>query len=262
MLKGGKGYQKGDRLGDSLDFYGHHKYVHGDDVRRMNWKIFMRTEDFYIKDFSEERQLHVHVIMDSSSSMDFGSPSKWEIEKSLGTGIGYLTLKQMDILNLYTIDQHLHSVLKNAKGRAVFYQFSDLISQLKPKGRTNLKEIQNIGTLGQGITFLISDFFDNQLEETLDFLSLENQELVVIHVLSPSELNPGYEKDLKLVDMETGSIRNVYISDQVKEAYRKKVAEFIGRCEKICRDKEAKYVLATTDLQPKEILARVLGGYR
>lgn len=260
LLKGGKGHHRGNGLGESLDFYGHHKYVQGDDVRRINWKASVRTEDFYVKDFSEERQLHVHVILDNSKSMDFGTPSKWEAGKIVGAGIGYLTLKQMDTLSLYTVNDHIRPVMQHGRGRTDFYRLMEALSQVKSQGTTNLKEIESIGNLHQGVTFLLSDFFDRQLEGVLDFLRMQGQEVVVIHMLSPSELNPCYEQELKLIDIETGSIRRIEMNDRVREAYKKKVAAFMTQCEAICRSREVKYVPAATDLLPREILARAVGG--
>lgn len=260
LLKGGKGHHRGSGFGSSLDFYGHRQYMAGDDIRKIDWKAYLRTESFYIKEFTESRQLNVNIILDNSKSMDFGNPKKWELAKTVSLGIGYLTLKQMDTLSLFTLNEDISGVLHNARGRDSFYKMIKNLSQAEPYGKTDFGQIRSLGNFKPGITFIVSDFFCSPIDELIDYLYLKGQEVILIHILDSLEYHPNYEKELKLVDMETGDIRRVKFDRKVKELYAKKIHDFIEGCKLTCETREAAYIFALTDVQPREILARALGG--
>lgn len=260
LVRGGKGNYKGKGFGNSLDFYGHREYLLGDDIRKIDWKAYTRTEKFYVKEFTEERQMHVNVILDSSASMDFGAPNKWEMAKKFALGMSYLTLKQNDYLSFYVLNDALKSIQKNVKGKEYFYELLEIISQNQPKGITDFSNILGIDGFMSGITFIISDCFGKGLEQILDLLCLKGQEVILIHVLSPDELNPNHEEELKLVDLETGDIRRIHFNDRVKEIYIRKMKAFITDCKNICTSREIRYALASTDEYPTKIMTNLLGG--
>ncbi|QXM05248.1 DUF58 domain-containing protein [Crassaminicella indica] len=261
LIKGGKGNYKGQGFGNSLDFYGHREYAVGDDVRKIDWKAYSRTKKFYIKEFTEERQMHVNIILDYSASMDFGIPNKWEVAKKFALGMSYLTLKQNDYLSFYILNDEMKSIQKNVKGKEYLYELLKTISQSKAKGSTDFQCISNVDFFMSGITFIISDCFGEGLEQALNILCVGGQEVVLIHVLSPDELNPSYEDELKLVDMETGAIRRIQFNDKVREIYIKKMKAFIESCKNICISRKVSYVLAPTDQNPARMMAKLLGGF-
>jgi uncharacterized protein (DUF58 family) len=260
LVKGGKGNYKGKGFGNSLDFYGHREYLLGDDLRKIDWKAYTRTEKFYVKEFTEERQMHVNVLLDSSDSMNFGAPNKWEIAKKFALGMSYLTLKQNDYLSFYLLNDELKSIQKKVKGKECFYELLEMISNNHPKGVTDFSSISRIDGFMSGITFIISDCFGKGLEQVLELLCLNGQEVILIHVLSPDELNPNHEEELKLVDLETGDIRRIHFNDRVKEIYIRKMKAFINDCKNICTSREVRYALASTDEHPAKIMTNLLGG--
>lgn len=260
ILKGGKGNYKGQGFGNSLDFYGHREYILGDDIRKIDWKAYMRTEKFYIKEFTEERQMHVNVILDNSASMDIDN-NKWIVAKKIALGISYLTLKQSDNLSFYTINDKLKSIQKNVRGKEYFYELIELISKIKAEGITNFYKATHLENNMDGITFIISDFFGEKIEKVLDFLCSKGQEVVCIHILAPSEINPDYEEELKLIDIETGNIRRIQFNNKVKEVYMKKIKSFIEDIKNNCSLRESRYILAPTDIYPSKIMMKVLGGF-
>ncbi|QZY55687.1 DUF58 domain-containing protein [Crassaminicella profunda] len=261
LLKGGKGNYKGQGFGNSLDFYGHREYLKGDDIRKIDWKAYTRTEKFYIKEFTEERQMHVNIILDMSASMDFGLPNKWEIAKKYALGMSYLTLKQNDYLSFYTLNNELRSIQKNIKGKEYFYELLKIISNNQPKGVTDFSSISGVDHFMSGMTFIISDCFGNGLEKVLNLLCVGGQEVVLIHVLSADELNPNHEEELKLIDVETGDIRRIHFNDRVKEIYIRKMKAFIELCKNVCTSREVRYVLAPTDKDAVEMMTNLLGGF-
>ncbi|KGG81044.1 hypothetical protein Y919_03005 [Caloranaerobacter azorensis H53214] len=260
LISAGKGYHRGSGFGNSMDFYGHRQYMAGDDIKKIDWKAYLRTEDLYIREFIEDRQLNVNIILDNSKSMDFGSPRKWELSKMLSLGIGHITLKQMDILNVFTINDRINCVLDNIRGKDSFYKLIEILSKIEPHGKTDFTQVWNLEDLKPGITFIISDFFGNSLDSFMDYLYLQRQEIISIHILDILEIQPKFKDEFKLIDIETRDVRRIKFDRKVKEIYLNKIYNFIEKCKNVCEAREAFHVFALTNTSPNEILARALGG--
>ncbi len=134
--KGGSGMHLGGGRGVSLDFYGHSAYTPGEDIRKINWKAYARTRNLYVKDFTEERQIKLGVLLDRSASMDFGSPGKWEFAVKLALGLGYLALRQGDRLSFLTVSGGFEVLKENASGLGHFYDLLKVVLRLRPAGAT------------------------------------------------------------------------------------------------------------------------------
>ncbi|WP_129597393.1 DUF58 domain-containing protein [Anaerophilus nitritogenes] len=260
IIKGGKGNYRGAGLGNSLDFYGHKEYNYGEDLKKIDWKAYGRTQKLYTKSFEEEKQMDVNIILDDSLSMDFGEPNKWEMAKYIALGLGYMTLKQNDFLNFYTINSTLEEIMKKRKGKEHFYELTQKIKDIHPKGDTHFENILNMNHFSSGITFFISDFFTKELDKIIDFLTIQNQEVILFHVLSQQEINPLYGQELKLIDVETKESRKIEMNHQMKEIYKEKMKKFIGNIEKSCTSRNGRYVLSQTNDNIIHIFQKGLGG--
>lgn len=261
LLKGGKGNFKGGGSGDSLDFYGHRKYIPGDDIRKIDWQAFLKTEEFYIREYTEERELQVNIILDKSASMDYGSPNKWEVAKFLAGGLSYLTLKQSDSLSFYSFNENLSTWQKNVRGRESLYYLIERLAETNPAGKTNFKEILKINNLSSGITIIITDLWEKDIFQVLDFLNAQGQEIILIHLLSPQELEPEFTDEWKMRDIETQVMHNVDVNNKVKEIYAQKLKKHIKSNKEKCLNREIQYLLSSTNEKPAKILFQALGGY-
>ena len=261
VIKGGSGIHRGYGRGFSPDFYGHNAYTPGEDIRKIDWKAYARTENLYIKEFSEERRMQVSILLDVSASMDFRGPDKWGTARLLSIGLSYIALKQGERLNFFTVSDRLEVLRRNAEGTENFYELADRLEKLKPGGITDFTKFSEMNTGNPGMTFVISDFFSGDTEKAINLLCVEGQETVLVHTLSPSELSPCPGEELKLVDVETGEILRIHFTDRMKEKYKQKVREFIQNLEGMCALREVRYVKAATDQAPSKILQSVLGVY-
>lgn len=259
LIKGPVGNKKSRGYGASHDFHGHRLYMPGDDIRKIDWKSYARTEDFYIREYTAERQMQVNIILDKSASMDFGEPNKWHMAQMVALGLSYLTLKQMDILSVFTLGDRLEVIREQMKGKKFFPELVPMIEKTVPDGCINIKSIMEWDRLGSGITFIISDFFVQDLAHVLDYLCSRGQEVVILQLLSPQELDPNYEKELKLVDIETGETRFIYLDKKTKELYQEKIRFFLEECKNLCECRDIKYVFCTTDTSPAAVVARGAG---
>jgi len=256
--KGGDGIHLGGGRGFSLDFYGHSAYTPGEDIRKIDWKAYARTGNLYLKDFTEERQINVGVLLDRSASMDFGRPGKWEFAAKLALGLSYLALKQGDRLSFLTVSDGFEALKENASGMDHFYDLLKAVPRLRPGGAT----VQDAftGALGcvSGITFILSDLFNAGPEKILDYLCLRGRQAVFVHILSPDELAPPGGGELKLVDAETGRVKRIHLSTAARRQYAAKVKGFLMHAREMCSRRGGAYVFARTDEAPSAVLKRAL----
>jgi uncharacterized protein (DUF58 family) len=256
--RGGSGIHPGGGRGHSLDFYGHSPYVPGDDVRRIDWLAYARTGGLYVKDFSEERQATVTVLLDSSASMDFGNPGKWEFALKLSLGLAYLALRQGDSLTFCTFASGLQILKENARGMEHFYDLAKMVPRLKPAGIALREDFTAAGASGPGIIFVLSDFLGLDAAGLLDLLCLPERQAALLQVLSPQELEPFAGEELKLVDAETGGIRRIHFTAGARRRYLQRVKDFLAETREQCIRRRAAYVFADTGTDPVMALKRVL----
>ncbi|SFG57094.1 Protein of unknown function DUF58 [Desulfotomaculum arcticum] len=259
LVKGDAGSRRGKGRGISLDFHGHRGYLPGDDIRRVDWKAYSRTGNLYVREYTEERQLQVNIFLDSSASMDFGSPNKWVLARQVALGLSYITLKQGDKLSFYVLNDPIRVIRKQAGGKESFYHLLRQVRELKPAGPTAFSGITGSKLPGSGMTFVISDLFGEGLPEALDHLCSGGQEVAVLHLLSPQETDPGYEGEWKFIDLETGEARPVRLDQRTRAIYRVKVNEYLQNCAAICRRRGVRYVFGSTGQAPVALVAAATG---
>ena len=258
ISRGGSGIHPGGGRGISLDFHGHSPYSCGDDIRQIDWKAYARTEKLYLKEFSEERQAAVRLLLDSSASMDFGSPAKWDYALKLSLGLAYLALKQGDRLSFYTAGHRLGVLKENVAGMGHFYDILKLIPLIKPAGATEQQAFGNTGAYGPGITFILSDFFGLDAAALLDRFCSAGQQVLALQVLSPQELEPPPGEELKLVDAETGRVKRIHFTAGARRRYIEKAGRFLAETREHCVRRGASYVFAGTSADPARILKQAL----
>ncbi len=258
-----RGRQKGERRsrkkGQSVEFADYREYVPGDDTRYLDWNIFGRLERLYIKLFLEEEDLAFHVIVDTSASMDFGSPvTKFEYARKLAAALGYIGLRNQDKVGVSDAKGRVVSRFRPARGKAQLTKMLSYLMTLEPGERTNLVEscrdfvLQNTQA---GIVVLISDFLDDRgYEEALKHFFMRNYEVYCIQVLSPEERDPTQMGHLELVDSETGERQEVTASEALVKQYRRTVETFCGGLRDWCTSRGMTYLAATTDLSVDQML--------
>lgn len=256
--KGGSGIHLENGRGVSLDFSGHSPYIAGDDIGKIDWKAYARTKSLYVKDFAEERQINISVLLDCSSSMDYGSPDKWQFASILALCLSYIALHQGDRLSLLAVNDRLEVVKHNAAGMDNFYDLINLLPQVIPGGTNDPKAFSEALGCASGITFIISDFLNLAAEKMLDYLLLQGKQAVVMHVLSPDELWPSCEGELKLVDAETGRIKRIQLNMAARRRYIARMQGFWEKVRETCVQKDAGYVLARTDMKAYTVLRQAL----
>ena len=210
-------------LGLSTDFAEHRAYNPGDDIRRIDWRLYGRTDRLFVREFQAETNTNLTLVLDVSKSMDFrgGGISKLDYGRFLAASLGYLSLQQRDRVGLVTFDEDLISVLPPSVKH--FDRVLHELDTLKPSGAGSFeKPLATIArTLGKrGIVALISDLYvePKVLLESLAELRYRGHDVLVFHILDPDEMELPEAGSRQFEDMESGA-RLPVVHAQMRDPY-------------------------------------------
>jgi uncharacterized protein (DUF58 family) len=224
-----KGERRSTRRGTSIEFADYRDYTPGDDLRRLDWNIYARLERPYIKLLEDEEDLAVHVLLDTSASMDWpeedgeADHNKLVFGKRLAAGLAYTSLTTNDRMTLTAISDRGAKAFGPARGRARGLAMLNFLGKLDSGGITDLNPVLNDYALRgsrPGLLFVISDMFSPSGHmDGVNALLGKGHEVVLLHLLSPDEIDPPLAGDLRLVDVETGAGQEVTLDGGMREIY-------------------------------------------
>jgi uncharacterized protein (DUF58 family) len=205
--------------------------VPGDDIRRVDWRVFARTDKYYIKEFEADSNANFSVLLDVSKSMAFGTRiTKLDYAKTLAACLTYLVSKQRDRVGLVTFDEEvIDHVPPSAKHVDVVLHTLDRVQARRP-GRFGVpirKLAEHFGR--RGIIVVISDFYEEP-DEILDAVSLirfRGNDVILFHVLDPAEIDFSFDDASSFEDLESGEQLPV-VPDALREQYRAMIREHIA----------------------------------
>ncbi|MBU0615209.1 MAG: DUF58 domain-containing protein [Nanoarchaeota archaeon] len=244
------GPRKSIAKGRGIMFKEHRIYAPGDDFRSIDWKVFARTDNLYVKTYEEERNLNVHIILDISGSMNFGKPvSKFDYAAMLGVGFAYLALKDNEKFQFATFSEQIE-IFEPKRGMSQLASMIDYLNNLKMDGHSKLRDClyqykRFIGT--KSLIIIISDFLVDIEEIREALFTLGTHQIKVLHVLDPIEKKLNVEGDFKLHDAETNTEMITYIGTNLREHYRDLITKHSANIEKACLDLGYTYHQITTD---------------
>ncbi len=261
------GRMKGDRLskrkGRGSEFADFRQYTIGDDLRLLDWNLFGRLEKLFLRVYLEEEDLSVHLLIDNSGSMDYGTPSKLRYAKQVAAALGFVGLINLDRVSVETVGGDRGGRSPVFRGRPSLPRLLKVIDNIPAAGGGELnRSLRNFSlrTSGRGIAIVLSDFMDKDgFEEGLKMLAARNLDVYAIHILSEEEINPPFTGDLKFTDIEDGDEAEVTISAPLLERYKKTLDAFRGTVSQFCTKRGMSY-LFTSNQVPFEKL--VLGYLR
>jgi len=228
----------------------HRQYVMGDDFRSIDWRIYARTDDLYIKQFEDDRSLTVHLIVDSSSSMDYGrSPKKFEYGGMIAVGFAYLTMRENEKFQFSTFSDRLYP-FRPKKGMSQMASMLHHLNKHKIEGNSNLLEtmMQYKKLLtSKSLVIVVSDFLMD-VEQIKQALSLFGKhELVCVQVLDKNERHLEMEGEYKLKDSEDGTEMRTFVSPRVRKKYLEKLNSHMAEVQNTCDAMGAQFYTVTTD---------------
>lgn len=257
-----KGERKSRRRGQSVEFADFRNYVAGDDLRFIDWNMYARLDKLFLKVFLEEEDLHFHALIDTSSSMEFGDPTKLHYAKQLAASLGFIGLCRGDRVKIDTIDQPLARPSPSLRGRANLWRMMQQLDEIASGDNTPLEEgIKNfcLRNSGKGILILVTDLMDKTgYEAGLRYLLAQDLDVYVIHVLSAAEIDPDLKGDLKLVDCEDGDVAEITVSKPLLNRYQRTLAAFLEGAREFCTRRGIHYLMANTDIPVDQLVSSYL----
>jgi uncharacterized protein (DUF58 family) len=250
-------------FGQSIEFAQHREYVAGDDIRRIDWKVWSKTDKYYIKQYEEETNLRTTLVVDVSESMQFGETelTKYEYASRIAASLAYLLLRQSDAVGLVTFDGGIrHRVEQSSK----LNHLTALLAGLdvsRPREKTSLQEILfKVADeySRRGLIVLVSDLLADPegLYKGLKLLRTRGHDVMVFHVLDDAELDFPYTGTTKFEGLEAlGDV--VCDPRSLREGYLAAMHGYIDAVHKFC----AQHLIDYQTIRTSEHLSAVLSHY-
>lgn len=213
------------QMGSGIEFSDHREYNIGDDLRYLDWNIYARHGDLLLKRFQEEQDLHVYLMLDCSRSMSFGTPSKFDLARQLVAALAYIALADLDRVAIIAFANGVFAELPMTRGKARILPIMKFLEDLPISGDdTNLeKAVQGLLHRGArtGLAVVVSDLFDEHgFQRGLDQLRYRRFDTHVIQLHDPKEADPELLGDAEFVDIESGSVRMVTVTERSLRMYK------------------------------------------
>jgi uncharacterized protein (DUF58 family) len=239
--------------GVSVEFADYREYSPGDDIRRVDWRVFGRTNRYFIKEFEQESNLRATILMDASASMAYGRGplSKYDYAATLAASMATLLSRQQDAVGLVLFDDATRTVLRPSTTRAQLHAICDALANSKPERQTELGDAMArvADTVKRrGLIIIISDllcdldrFFDN-----LGRLQYQGHEIIVFHILDPDEIELPFDGSVIFKDIE-GEDELFAEPWAFRKDYQEAMADFMADAEQRCQNNAVEYIHLTTD---------------
>ena len=269
-VRGGlKGGRRSVKRGQSVEFADYRDYAPGDDLRQLDWNVYARLEKLFVKLFVEEEDVTISLMVDASASMTFGAPSKLLFAKRAAAALGYIGLASEDRVRVIALSGRMARRRNALRGSGrVFRLLADLSAIEAAEGPTDLVGAARHAAAqlhGRGVVILVSDLLDPSADRVIRELAATGSELIVLHVLSPDELDPPLEGDLHLLDSETGEGIDVTVDLATLDAYKSRLAGWKAGFADVAAKRRATYVDLPSDANLSDLMfaelrrRRVLG---
>jgi len=258
------GLHKSPYRGASVEFAEHREYVPGDDIRHIDWKVYARSDRYYIKQYEEETNLRTHVLLDASESMAFGSGAMTKLEygRTLAAALAYLILWQQDAVGAIVFDHDIRAQAPIRSSRGHLQDLVKVIAAEPGKDATDLGEV--LARISERIQrksllILLTDLFDDVEKVGLGLRRLRHQghEVILFHILDAEELRFPFQRMTLFEGMEEYPDL-LADPNALREAYLGEIGEFIEATKRICRNSLIDYELVDTSKSFDVVLTRFL----
>ena len=251
------GMHKSPYHGFSVEFSEHRSYNPGDEIRNIDWKIWGKTDKYFVKEYEEETNLLSHIILDQSNSMSYSSinTSKLDYAKVLAASLAYLMLKQQDAVGLTLFDSKIRSTIPPKSKSNHINSLFQIMENIIPGPDTKIGDILHISAESikkRGLVIIISDFFDD-LESIISGIKhyrYKGHEVILFHILDEQELQLNFDQRTQFIDLET---QETITTDpwHIKDDYQVELNKFCDSLKMNCRKNKVDYTLLNTK-QPIE----------
>jgi len=249
------GLHRSPYQGFSVEFAEHREYAPGDDLRYLDWKVFGRTDKYYLKQYEEETNLITYLLLDTSESMHYKSDaaalSKLEYAKCVAASLAYLVLRQQDSVGMVAFDDQVRSVIRQSSSPSHLKQLLHVMEQTSAQRKTDTGPIFHDlaeRLKKRGICIILSDLFDDvdHMMTGLKHFRHRRHEVILFHILDPAELDFPFRQTAKFVGLE--ELPEVVTDPRsLRKAYLEEFNRFVNSVKRGCRANNVEYVQIRTD---------------
>jgi len=229
------GHNRSRFAGSGQEFLDHRNFHHGDDLRAVNWRAYLRLEKLFLKMFQVEPRVPVRLLLDVSASMSAYGGEKFDYARKLAGALCYVGLVRLDSIEVHGFSNRLGQRIFSNGGRHRFPGVMDSLSTLESGGATDYLRVvrEFIETYSQrGLTIVISDFLDDRgCEKALEYLSDFGHELMLLQIWSEEDRTPPWTGELDLCDAETGAALKLDFDDSARQRYTRSFDEYAAAIE-------------------------------
>jgi len=258
------GHHKSPHKGSSVEFAEYRKYVPGDDTRMLDWKVYGRTDRFYLKEFEADTNLRGWLVVDSSASMGYtgGGMSKLDYARRMAATLGYMLIQQGDAVGLTCFAEETFLDIPARRNAAHLSNIFDGLIRLKPKGETALASALHglAERLPQrSLVLIFSDFFTpvEELLRALQHLRFRKHDLAVFHLLDRTELDFDFKQPTRFVDLELGTAL-LAEPELARASYLEELHAYLAALKTGCREFKTEYRRIVTDENYEEAVSQFL----
>ncbi len=262
MATGHPGRRRSPMAGSSLEFADYRRYAPGDDFRRIDWRAYARLERLFLRVFEAEEQITVTLLIDCSDSMHHGTPEKIALAATVAAALAYIALKCEDSVIVGALTDRLAAYRRVGAGKNAVWSVGEFLQRLPRSGATDLnRALYDLGRVATspGLTIVLSDFLAPGGYQTgIRAVRQLRQEVALLQILSPDELEPDIQGDWRLRDSEGGGTVDVSISAQVIAAYRQRLTAFTQELVAFAHTNAASYSLLPSNTAILDVIQRLL----
>ncbi len=251
------GPRRSPRRGSSVEFADFREYAPGDDFRRIDWKVYGRLDRLFLRLYSAEEITTLTLFLDRSTSMGFGSPSKALFAGRLAAVFSYVALHNYDLVAVAGWGEKLDRYYPPRGGKAAIPEVWGRISTVlsTPEGQTDFTALRGFQHVrrGRGICIVLSDVLsDSDWRAGLRALRGAGQEVSLIQILAPEEIDPSIRGDWKLQDVENGREVEITVSPRLLKRYQEELASHTAEVREYCRRQGVTFLQLPSDASISE----------
>jgi uncharacterized protein (DUF58 family) len=238
--------------GGGQEFLDHRHFHHGDDLRAVNWRAYLRLEKLFLKMFQLEPRIPVRILLDVSQSMLTGKVAKFDYARKLAAALCYVGLVRLDSICLQPFASKLQDAFTAGGGRHRFQPAMNFLTKLKAGGQTDFLAIARefISSYPQrGLLLIVSDFLDNaDCEKPVQYLADFGHELILLQVWADEDREPPWDGELDLEDAETGQHMELAFDVDSRARYTAEFDRYSERLEHVAMRNDGRYLGLSTSV--------------
>lgn len=262
------GYFGGKHLvstyGQTVEFSDFREYQLGDDIRRIDWNLYSRFEKYFLKLFTDERQMQVQIFLDCSASMGKDNAPKAAYAVATAAALGFLAVQDMDKVSFNVMKgEHAENPYGTIIGKNAFFRAISSFENVEFSGDADIEAcVKNCPdtSTNNGLTVIISDFFtESNWKKAVDYLCYKKRQVLLVQVMTPEEADPSYDGRVNLIDAESVDMADtknmkIRITRSMQKAYEEALADFKKDMHEFCAKRGVDCVFVRTDAPLERVL--------